>query len=283
MRANLNREEEFKVENKDLCPCGSGKEFNLCCKNKKYKYHTLGKNFNGDTIVYNQTKNMELYDEITEYAVEKIFIHNGEGALMVSKGTEMLKDLYEKIDRGIKPFEKYASCKKGCGSCCSLYLECTPVEAELIRRYIISTRSTEEIEKLNKLVKEKGRVLNPPKNSHTLTEEEKRAQWLSYAEKNEKCIFLNEENACSIYEVRPLSCRKFIVFSDSEKCSVAEEIVTPNLAPANIGRLSIDYLSLAITRYSKLSYINEKGEKAPVMRCLIEWMKDGFKDINKEL
>lgn len=283
MSKNLNSEIKYKVKVDEKCPCGSNNSFEQCCKGKNYEYNTLGKNFNGDEIVYNQTENMEIYDDITNYAMENIFLYNGEGTLTVSKGLENLKEVYKKVDKGIKPFERYAPCQRGCGSCCNLYLECTPVEAELIRKHILSTREKEEIERLNLVIKEKLEKLTPKLNSHELKEEEKREQWLKYAEKKEKCIFLNEENACSIYEVRPLSCRKFIVFSEAEKCNTVSEIVTPNLAPANIARLSIDYLSLSVARYNKLNYVSENGEVVPIMRCLIQWFKNGFNDINRDL
>ncbi|SHI36064.1 hypothetical protein SAMN02745163_00088 [Clostridium cavendishii DSM 21758] len=280
MKTNTNK--IIKIDLNEKCPCGNGLLFKDCCIEKKHEYHTLGENYKGEQVIFSQTDNMKIYDEITNYSMKNIFIHEGKPSITVSKGLENLKNIYKKADEGISIFEKYASCQKGCGSCCKLYLECTPIEAELIRKYLISTKSKEELEKISDIIREKLEILNPPLNSHELTVEEKNLKCLEYIEKKEKCVFLNDSNACSIYEVRPLSCRKFIVFSDSKKCDSINEIVTPHLAPANISRLSIDYLSLAVTRYNGLNYLNENGETKPIMRGLLQWFKNGFDDINRE-
>ncbi len=280
MENTLTREENFIIIDNDKCPCGSGKPYKECCKKHNYEYNTLGKNYEGKEIIFNQSLNMKIYDDIVNYAMDNIFSLNGQPVLMVSKALDMLKEIYIKVDKGINQFSQYAPCKKGCGSCCSLYLECTDIEAELIRRYINETRTPEEIDALNKKVKIMLETIATTGSPHVLQEKELDKLYLNYASKRKSCIFLNEDKSCSIYEVRPLSCRKFLVFTSAENCSLKEEIVTPSLAPGNIGRLAVDNLSMVVGKYKNLNYLDGQDMK-PIMKSLIQWFKNGFDDISK--
>lgn len=267
----------------NFCPCNSGKLYENCCKENSYQYECLGKNYEGRDIIFNNTKNMNIYDDITDFAMNKIFSLEGQAVLFVSKALELLGSIYKKVDEGIEQFSAYAPCKKGCSTCCSLYLDCTAIEAENIRRYVIENKTEEEIEKIkNKLTYMKGLLTTTPR-PYELDERELDDLYLTYASKHIPCMFLNDEGACSIYEVRPLSCRKFIVFSSADKCkNNASEIIKPNVAPANIGSLTIDYLSMYTGRYKNLIYL-QKGEKKPIKRPLIEWFSEDFKDIIRDI
>lgn len=280
MNRSFTKEENIQVKLTDNCPCQSGKIFGDCCKGKNYEYLSLGKNYENRDIIFNNTMNMMHYDNMANMGMDKIFPYSENGELSVSNAIALLEYVYAMVDSGISQFEKYAPCKKGCGHCCSLYLECTAIEAEAIRRHIVKERK-EDLDILNKRIDEMRQNLKTVKNSHELNFDERKELYLNYLLKKESCVFLNEEKACSIYNVRPLSCRKFIVFNESEKCNGTEEIVVPQLAPANIGSLLIDHLSMSVKRYNGLNY-EENGEKHSIKRPLIEWFKHGFNDINRE-
>ena len=54
-----------------------------------------------------------------------------------SNGREFLNKIYKLYDEeATNNLKKYASCSKGCSDCCCLYVECTTIEAELIRDYV---------------------------------------------------------------------------------------------------------------------------------------------------
>src|SRR5262249_59780961 len=53
----------------------------------------------------------------------------------------------------------------------------------------------------------------------TITEDERRAAGVRYFLQAIPCPFLEEE-ACSIYAERPLSCRDYVVTSPPENCSL---------------------------------------------------------------
>lgn len=281
METILSREEAVNIKALEQCPCGSGKVFKDCCKKKDYKYHTLGINYENREILFNHTKVMENYDNIAQYALDNIFSLNGQPILALSKALDILKELYKKIDEGIDSFSQYAPCRKGCSSCCHLYLECTDIEAEFVRRYIKRNRTSKEIEELNNKIHNMLREMETTARPHTLEEDSLQDMYLNYAAKKNPCIFLNEEGGCSIYEARPLSCRKFIVFTSRENCSISDKIVTPALPPANIGTLAIENLSLVVGRYKSLNYEERKAMK-PIKRCFIQWFKNGFEDINRQ-
>lgn len=280
MNRSFTKERKVEVRLSDYCPCNSGKLYRDCCKDKNYEFLSLGKNFEDKDIIFNNTLNMMHYDNMASMGMDKIFPYSENGDLSVSNAVALLEYVYAMVDSGIKQFEEFAPCKKGCGHCCSLYLECTAIEAEAIRRHIVAERKADLDALVNRInvMREK---LKTVKNSHELSLDERKKLYLEYLLKKESCVFLNEEKACSIYNVRPLSCRKFIVFNSSDKCSGTEEILVPKLAPANIGTLLIDHLSMAVKRYNGLSY-EENREKHSIKRPLIEWFKYGFDDINRE-
>jgi len=74
------------------------------------------------------------------------------------------------------------TCRKGCAFCCS---------------YDVKILVLEGVEILNK-IKENGISLNLNSNS---------------------CPLLDLNNTCKVYDIRPMSCRKHIVYSDPINCS----------------------------------------------------------------
>lgn len=113
-----------------------------------------------------------------------------------------VKAIYKLMDRSVQKFMKTntTTCKKGCAYCCYVYIETTIDEALLIRNYC----------KHNHI----------PLKEETLKEQSKstRKNW------NHKCIFLDKNNCCFIYPVRPMTCRKYYVKSDPRLCDVSTGI-----------------------------------------------------------
>lgn len=283
MEKTYKKEKEIKISRNELCPCNSGKIHKECCLQKKHKYFTLGKNYEGKEIIFNNTKNMDIYDNIADYGLSNIFCLDDNEFLNLSNGLRVVKDIYTMADKGIEQFSSYAPCSKGCSHCCSLYLECTPVEAELIRRHLKETRTEEELMEIKSYIDKINNNVRTADSPHNMKEEELRNMYHKYLKENNPCMFLNGEGACSIYEVRPLRCRSFIVFSSSEECIGHDEIVTPSLPPVYISNLVMDALSTKIARFKKLSYMGKDGLEKPIKRCLVQWFKNGFEDIDRDL
>lgn len=274
------KEVKFNIKVNELCPCGSGESFKNCCKEKRQEYYTLGKNYEGKEIVFNQTKNMENYDEITRFFLENIYaVVEKNDTFPVSKALDNLELIYEKVDEGLGQFSGYAPCQKGCGTCCSLYLECTPVEAEFVRRYVKNNLSQQEIDNIMLRLKHMNEQLEEIIRSSGGNKEEIIKKYLDI---KQPCIFLTKENSCGVYKARPLVCRSFIVFSSAESCKGEGEIIRPALAPANIGRIAINQLSMTVARFKNI-YEIINNEKTPVMKPLIQWFNNGFDDINRKI
>lgn len=96
------------------------------------------------------------------------------------------------------------SCKKGCNFCCSNPVVITNDESNLIWTYINSSNTVIDIVKITNQI---GRGEN---------------KWFSLSKEDRKCVFLGADGLCSIYEYRPLACRKYHVISDAADCELME-------------------------------------------------------------
>ena len=98
-------------------------------------------------------------------------------------------ELYDKYERLVEPFKSQAVCEKGCASCCIDVgsVGATTLEGLIILEYIQGwDRQT---------LKEMNRNLRENRN-------DKLNQVFA------RCTFLDQEQSCRIYAVRPFSCRR---------------------------------------------------------------------------
>lgn len=105
------------------------------------------------------------------------------------------------------------SCKKGCSHCCQQMVFVTDDEAELL------------YEELNN----QSNGVIPHSKMVYLQEQAKYNAgdvfdfWRLPKEKS-SCVFLSEEDTCTVYENRPAACRLFSVTSDPKMCSKEETL-----------------------------------------------------------
>jgi Fe-S-cluster containining protein len=94
------------------------------------------------------------------------------------------------------------SCAKGCGYCCHLEVETTLGDAERLAQYIIEN--------------------NISFDEAALKEQASRERmdkiWKRGFVPENRCVFLDENNSCRVYEARPSICRKHMVVSPVEDC-----------------------------------------------------------------
>jgi Fe-S-cluster containining protein len=102
------------------------------------------------------------------------------------------------------------SCRKGCAFCCKMNVDVTPLEVDLIIDYCKEQKILIDKEYL-----QQQSVI--PK------------QDIGFTPGLSTCIFLSKENTCTIYPVRPLACRKYVVITPPEICDM------PNYPDAKIG------------------------------------------------
>ena len=125
-----------------------------------------------------------------------------------------IKKLYYDFDKVIRlslnanpDLKNKISCKKGCAGCCYQKILCTKNEALLIIGYIKKQQLKFDKKFLNK------QVSIDDVDTH---------DWWYLPKEKRKCIFLDENNLCLIYKVRPIVCRTHFVISDSKLCHEAK-------------------------------------------------------------
>jgi len=133
------------------------------------------------------------------------------------------------------------SCRKGCGACCRQVVPISQPEARHIaevlehlpepRRSEVRARFAAARATLNESdLPERMRLAD------TLDNDQRQQLALDYFRLGIACPFLEDE-ACSIYEQRPLACREYLVTTPAVNCSrpTAEPVVRIGLA----GRVSV--------------------------------------------
>ncbi|ROZ62574.1 YkgJ family cysteine cluster protein [Ramlibacter sp. WS9] len=137
--------------------------------------------------------------------------------------------------RTLEASGRRVSCASGCGACCRNLVEISQVEARRIadvvaalpepRRATVESRFAHAKERL-----EQAGLLERLRVRDEWTPQEYAAQVDSYFALNAPCPFLEEES-CSIYEERPITCREYLVTSHPALCA--------NLDSAGVERVQL--------------------------------------------
>ncbi len=140
-----------------------------------------------------------------------------------------------------RDYNKSVTCKKGCTYCCYHWVEDVySFEVEIIADYI-KKHLSEKIELIiDKFLEDEKHLINlndimeeklSERKSEKEIEEIDTTDLLlsSFYQLKRPCAFLAEDRICNIYNVRPLTCRGYISFSDPQLCS-PEFILQPNVS-----------------------------------------------------
>lgn len=197
-----------------LCICGSGKNFGDCCSHKNHTYESLLIDETGTTIVYDQSEIVNSVKSLNNFIETRV--NNIPTRLYAEEALRKLKKLFQKFGEALKPMSSCTSCKAGCSHCCHLLVLTSQLEAELINQYITTHFSQIEIEEFKSKIEKHKELLNNilPLKDGSFSKESTQA----YLSSNISCAFLDNNNCCSIYEVRPFICRKYLVFNSPELC-----------------------------------------------------------------
>jgi Fe-S-cluster containining protein len=131
--------------------------------------------------------------------------------------------IVEEAIRSVEERGERISCKKGCGACCRQLVPISEVDARRIRQVVdgypeprrtkTRVRFAEAIQRL-----EETGLLDKLRHRDQWGNSEGRAIGLEYLQQGVPCPFLEEES-CSIYEERPITCREYLVTSPAEHCA----------------------------------------------------------------
>ncbi|MBC7371786.1 MAG: YkgJ family cysteine cluster protein [Bdellovibrionaceae bacterium] len=108
-----------------------------------------------------------------------------------------------------------ASCFKGCSHCCHLEVEVTNYETEILQGILMAGHPIDRV----RLTLQGHRKLQD-------------SAWRNLKKKAEnRCVFLGADEACSIYEDRPVMCRRHSVTSNPQHCADLDEMITVRYFP----------------------------------------------------
>lgn len=128
------------------------------------------------------------------------------------KPLRRLPALYQKLDGAMAEAGKKleVTCTKGCADCCYQMVSMSLVEALAIIDHIYK--------KANRAVHFKSRSLPIIQEQSELFLKGSVTVRMWF-ELQVPCVFLTQDNLCSVYDVRPVACRTYAVVSDPKLCS----------------------------------------------------------------
>lgn len=131
----------------------------------------------------------------------------------ISVAANLQQAVQESIDKQVSESPHNIACSKGCSFCCFQMVDITNDEAELLTAF----------------AEEKGIDID----YDTLEEQivSSNDEYMALKAKVRRCIFLDKKGECSVYEHRPMACRKLVAVTDPKFCD------TETRLGAKIGKL----------------------------------------------
>jgi uncharacterized protein len=163
-----------------------------------------------------------------------IDLPNLDDAELFRHQTEILDDYFDEFHKKekIQP-----TCKKGCSYCCAYPIWVSELEYTAIKQWVDTNFTDEEKDELKeKLLSWRNEIGEDAQKFQEISDQilqcrtkrispskvmeldaERHALTKEYSKKKIMCPFL-KENTCSIYEVRPVSCRTYFAYGNPNRC-----------------------------------------------------------------
>lgn len=126
-------------------------------------------------------------------------------------GAERARSLHRLMNRELAATATLPiTCGRGCAGCCHYEVEVTPDEAALIAETVNA-----------------GLVIDRERLALQAARERKSPEWRRFNHRDNRCVFLGDDNACRIYEQRPSICRKHVVTTPPANCTTEGAPVAP--------------------------------------------------------
>jgi len=124
-----------------------------------------------------------------------------------------VRQTYDTVDKqvGAQAARMKATCTRGCAGCCYQLVSASFIEALLIADFLLRNRKPEELETITQKLRTASARFRFSQNRTSLFLEKQPCPFLVAGEKP----FTGE---CSIYAVRPSTCRMHYVVSDPKLC-----------------------------------------------------------------
>jgi len=148
------------------------------------------------------------------YADEYVRVKQLNPGKEISVAAAIQEEVQKRMDNLAKNTDHKINCGKGCSFCCFQHVVITDDEGKLMTKYAKEKGVEIDYEHLKRQ--------NVPSD----------VEYNKLSVKDRKCIFLDSFASCSIYDHRPMSCRKVLVVSDPLDCD------TENRPGAKVGQLT---------------------------------------------
>jgi hypothetical protein len=126
-------------------------------------------------------------------------------------GPQRGKAMHHIMDQAIKAGAHLkATCTKGCSGCCHYEVEITKDEADALA-----------------LVVRGGCAVDATRLQNQAARQRRGPEWNDVLNPSNRCVFLGSDGACRVYESRPMACRRALVTSPAEACSMPGQPVVP--------------------------------------------------------
>jgi Fe-S-cluster containining protein len=126
----------------------------------------------------------------------------GAAPLQLAREAHAEMDALLKQDRRL-PGADAVRCAKGCSHCCRGPVEIRPHEAQLLLEHLCSTGRRLDRDKVER------------QSAYTVK------TWREQPAADQACVFLGDDGACTVYDLRPNTCRKLLVTSDPRHCDIS--------------------------------------------------------------
>jgi Fe-S-cluster containining protein len=238
-----------EIEGEASCPCGSEKPYKNCCAVEGRTFALL--EYEGKRILFDVAETEQRIEELVRFCSKNILQLSHEKGANIDEDRALrdLRTIYELIDKALEPFLLNSSCEKGCNACCYLVVDSAALEAEMVRRYIEEHFDDQERLRVLKKIKEAkrhypDRVGMDGEFPGSVVEK--------HFGLHVPCPFLSSEGSCMIYEVRPINCRKHVVFSDPSYCEKMADTASYEAEYFLQVELALNCLSVLV--YPKFNY-----------------------------
>ena len=141
--------------------------------------------------------------------------------------SQEIKEVERQIDLIEEEFDVKCTCEQGCSACCRQLIALSMSECLAIKPNI-ENLSTDEKEKLKNKVLEQCEILEKSgiTNSAIAVARNEKILQEQYFKLSAPCVFLDEENSCMIYDVRPSLCWSYRNYGDREACEKNYDVPT---------------------------------------------------------
>lgn len=108
--------------------------------------------------------------------------------------------------------KEMSPCKKGCSACCHTQVSVTDDEADLLAQRILD-----------------GQLIDMDRLKIQFAARNDGTAYFNIKYDDRKCIFLDDQGACQVYEDRPSVCRTNVVLGNADQCDTSKKIQNTRL------------------------------------------------------